>query len=81
MLNAEEIDTAGPPSIERRNPLGIEWFGQTVASLCWIASVFVYGLDGAGDYLQVCAAAAWLVANITAAMPARRGSSSEPRDP
>ena len=50
MLNAEEIDTAGPPSIERRNPLGIEWFGQTVA-------------------------------NITAAMPARRGSSSEPRNP
>lgn len=42
----------------------IEWLGQTVASLCWIASVFTYGIGSSGDWLQLCAASAWLVANI-----------------
>ncbi|MEN1679673.1 MAG: hypothetical protein AAGJ46_08770 [Planctomycetota bacterium] len=44
----------------------IEWLGQTVASLCWIVSVFVYGITSAGDWLQLGAASAWLVANIAA---------------
>ena len=42
----------------------ISWLGQTAASLCWIASVFVYGLESTGDVLQLCAASAWLIANI-----------------
>ncbi len=44
--------------------LRIEWLGQTVASLCWIASVFAYGINAAGDWLQLSAASAWLLANI-----------------
>ncbi|MEM1107335.1 MAG: hypothetical protein AAGH99_01445 [Planctomycetota bacterium] len=44
----------------------IEWLGQTAASLCWIVSVFVYGLSSTGDYLQLCAASAWLIANLAA---------------
>ena len=44
--------------------LRIEWLGQTVASLCWIVSVFTYGISEAGDWLQLLAASAWLVANI-----------------
>jgi hypothetical protein len=44
----------------------LEWLGQTVASLCWIASVLVYGISSAGDWLQLIAATSWLVANIAA---------------
>ena len=57
--------------------LGIEWLGQTVASLCWIASVFVYGLEGAGDYLQLSAASAWFLANMAALLSASRDDQSE----
>lgn len=48
--------------------LRIEWLGQTAASLCWIASVFVYGISSAGDWLQLGAASAWFAANIAAAL-------------
>ena len=46
MLNMEKMLTA-------------EWLGQTIASACWIISVFVYA-DGAlpestGDWLQLAA--------------------------
>ncbi|MEM9066319.1 MAG: hypothetical protein AAGB51_12605 [Planctomycetota bacterium] len=51
--------------------LRIEWLGQTAASLCWIASVFAYGLSSAGDYLQLSAASAWLIANIAVALNTR----------
>lgn len=44
--------------------LRVEWLGQTVASLCWIASVFTYGISSSGDWLQLAAASAWLIANI-----------------
>ena len=36
--------------------LSIEWLGQTLASLCWIISVFVYEIEGPGDWLQLGAA-------------------------
>ncbi len=49
--------------------LRIEWLGQTVASLCWIASVLAYGISSSGDWLQLCAASSWLLANIVAALP------------
>jgi len=48
-----------------------EWLGQTIASFCWIISVFVYGYaDGNGlemsngDWLQLAAASSWMVSNI-----------------
>ena len=44
--------------------LSVEWLGQTIASLCWICSVFVYGITSNGDWLQLVAAVSWLVANI-----------------
>ncbi len=57
--------------------LGIEWLGQTVASLCWIASVFFYGLEGIGDYLQLGAASAWLLANVASLLAASKSDSSD----
>ncbi len=51
--------------------LSVEWLGQTLASLCWIGSVFVYGITSSGDWLQLCAASCWLLANIASAMPAK----------
>ncbi len=49
--------------------LCVEWLGQTNASLCWIASVFAYGISSRGDWLQLCAASSWLVANVGAVLP------------
>ena len=46
--------------------LSVEWLGQTLASLCWIGSVFVYGITSSGDWLQLCAASSWLLANLAA---------------
>lgn len=43
----------------------MEWVGQTVASVCWIGSVFAYGITSTGDWLQLAAASAWLVANLS----------------
>ena len=42
----------------------VEWLGQTVASVCWIASVFTVGISSSGDWLQLAAASAWLLANL-----------------
>ena len=44
--------------------ISISWLGQTLASLCWIISVFVYGISGTGDWLQLGAASCWMVSNI-----------------
>ena len=44
--------------------LRLEWLGQTVASLCWIVSVFLYGIESVADVLQLAAASSWMVANI-----------------
>ena len=48
--------------------LRLEWLGQTVASLCWIVSVFLYGIESAADVLQLAAATSWLVANVASLM-------------
>ncbi|MEM9185652.1 MAG: hypothetical protein AAGB00_04065 [Planctomycetota bacterium] len=48
--------------------LRLEWIGQTVASLCWIGSVLASGVSSTGDWLQLCAASAWLLANVASAM-------------
>ena len=49
--------------------LSIKWLGQTVASLCWMSSMLAYGIESAGDWLQLCAASAWLLANLAALAP------------
>ena len=45
--------------------LSLEWFGQTTASICWIISVFSYGISSTGDWLQLLAASSWLLSNIS----------------
>ena len=49
-----------------KRALRVDWLGQTLASLFWIASVFTYGISSTGDWLQLLAASAWLVANVGA---------------
>ena len=53
--------------------LKVEWLGQTAASLFWIASVLAYGISSTGDWLQLCAASAWLLANVAAIVAAEAG--------
>ena len=53
-----------PPMPLVSRMLRLEWLGQTVASVCWIVSVFLYGIEGAADVLQLAAASSWMVANI-----------------
>lgn len=67
-----------------RSPLSklrrLEWVGQTVASVCWICSVLAYGIRSSGDLLQLCAASAWLLANIAAAATSDAASTSSADD-
>lgn len=44
--------------------LRVEWLGQTAASVFWICSVLTYGINAMGDWLQLFAASAWLIANL-----------------
>ena len=44
--------------------MSVEWLGQTIASICWIISVFVYGITSFGDWFQLFAGFSWLIANI-----------------
>ena len=71
MLTTAKEDTSASneqDSVMKR-ALRLEWLGQTVASTSWGASVFVYGISSAGDWLQLVAASAWLVANLAALTP------------
>lgn len=47
-----------------RLALSGKWLGQTFASVFWLGSIFAYGINSTGDVLQLCAASAWLTANI-----------------
>jgi len=53
-------------AMNRRTAMTLSWFGQTVASACWIASVFASGVSSIGDALQLAAATAWMTANPAA---------------
>lgn len=48
--------------------MSFEWLGQTLASMCWIVSVFMYETDvnlwSNGDWLQLAAASSWMMSNI-----------------
>ncbi len=48
----------------------ITWLGQTTASVCWIGSLLISGIGSTGDWLQLSAASAWLLANIAAIVTA-----------
>ncbi len=73
-VSVAEHSTVQTDVVSRARPawfgrvLRVEWLGQTAASLCWIASVFAYGISSSGDGLQLCAASAWLIANIAVAL-------------
>ena len=65
----KDMEAIVAPSVRRtriERLLRIEWIGQTVASICWIGSVLAYQVNSIGDWLQLCAASAWLLANIAA---------------
>ncbi|MXX37910.1 MAG: hypothetical protein F4Z85_07520 [Gemmatimonadetes bacterium] len=64
-------DSTAPRRSRVERVLRPEWLGQTVASVCWIGSMFVYGISSGGDWLQLCAASAWLLANIATVATAR----------
>ena len=61
--------TDGNTPTRMQKATSLDWLGQTLASLCWIISVFVY-VDGDlssmanGDWLQLAAASCWMASNI-----------------
>ena len=59
---------SNPPVPLGSRMLRLGWLGQTVASLCWIVSVFLYGIEKAADVLQMVAASSWLVANVASVL-------------
>lgn len=70
--SSEEASLPAPRTSRLERAMRVEWLGQTAASLCWIASVFAYGISSTGDYLQLGAASAWLLANTAAIVAAER---------
>ena len=64
-LSTNIVDLENEISITRLDKISsIEWLGQMVASLCWIISVFSYGISTNGDWLQLVAASSWMASNI-----------------
>ena len=63
MLWPGVLDMLGEQT-RREKMLSLEWLGQTIASSCWIVSVFAYGLSSTGDWLQLAAASSWMIANL-----------------
>jgi len=62
VLTGRPSDVSAPSRRPQRLTIGL--VAQTVASLCWIGSVFAYGIESTGDWLQLAAASSWLTANI-----------------
>ena len=69
MLTSDPTTPVTRPS-RRAKAWRLEWLGQMVASVCWISSVFVYGIESGGDWLQLAAASAWFVANVASLVSA-----------
>ena len=71
MLWPGVLDMLGEQT-RREKMLSLEWLGQTIASACWIVSVFVYSdgslPEGTGDWLQLTAASSWMIANIASVL-------------
>lgn len=65
LIGKNEVDVASGAWRSRLTRVwSIKWLGQTTASLCWIGSLLISGIGSTGDWLQLCAASAWLLANI-----------------
>ena len=65
LIGKNEPDAASGAARSRlARARSIKWLGQTTASLCWIGSLLTSGIGSSGDWLQLCAASAWLLANI-----------------
>jgi len=64
--NDEGTGASGAGRRRRNRVRSIAWLGQTAASVCWIGSMLTDGIRSDGDWLQLCAASAWLLANIAA---------------
>ena len=64
--NAEASSSSAGEQSRLARMFRVEWIGQMLASLCWVGSVFSYGISSTGDWLQLIAASAWFVANIGA---------------
>ena len=62
----ERAVASGAGQSRRAKVRSIAWLGQTAASVCWISSMLTYGISSSGDWLQLFAASAWLLANIAA---------------
>ena len=58
------VSRPGTEQTRMQKMMSIGWLGQTVASLCWILSVFAYGISTTGDWLQLGAASSWMISNI-----------------
>jgi len=70
MLTEQATNVTATTPTRRRSRLEramrAEWLGQMAASVFWVTSVFVYGISSTGDWLQLAAASAWMVANLAA---------------
>ncbi len=64
MGNAEGAVASEAGRSRRARMRSIAWLGQTAASVCWIGSLLTDGIRSGGDWLQLLAASAWLLANI-----------------
>lgn len=70
--------TDGNAPTRMQKATSLDWLGQTLASLCWIISVFVY-VDGDlssmsnGDWLQLAAASCWMASNIASLLAINPG--------
>ena len=66
------VSRPGTEQIRMQKMMTFGWLGQTVASLCWILSVFAYGISTTGDWLQLGAASSWMISNIAAIVSIER---------
>ncbi len=64
VLNEQGSPLTGSTKTRKSVAMSFEWLGQTMASACWIVSVFVYGISSTGDWLQLGAASCWMGANL-----------------
>ena len=60
----ESLNFSRPIETRLSKMMSFEWIGQTLASLCWIISVFIYGISSTGDWLQLMAASSWMLSNV-----------------
>ncbi len=65
-------NTANATQSRLSKMLRFDWLGQTVASICWIASVLTMGINSLSDWLQLFAALSWLIANIAAVVNVKK---------